>query len=245
MNPNNPKRKQDGSILQYKIRDVVITHCYDLPHLLKVVRNNLMTKNLKHCISRRWSIFNKDTCKADSKTYIASWVDVSDVYDFDLKGTQRLLENITDEHIAPNRQKMKVDNATQVFSQTFGNVMLHFSGKKDFERDCFGTAQVLLFFNDLFDSLNGSDESEGECLNGSIDANSVHFVYWEYALQMLSKMYFVDKETGLPNNRSSVIFKFMSTIRGFIEISSICLNLMKEVSLRYNFSPNIFCASKY
>lgn len=153
----DPKRvtpiKQDGEILKYKILETEIIHCYDLPHLIKVIRNNFHDKDIKHCISKRWNISDSNGSDNDKKTYTATWKDVADVYDFDLKGSQRLLKKITEEHINPDKLKMKVCVATQVFSQTFGNVMLHFSEQGSYPKDCFGTAQVLLFFNDLFDSL--------------------------------------------------------------------------------------------
>lgn len=129
---------------------------------------------------------------------------------------------------------MKVCVATQVFSQTFGNVILHFSEQGHCPEDCFGTAQLLLFFNDLFDSLNGSGEPQQDTLFGSVNESSIHFVYWEYALKMLTEMTFIDKQTRKPDNRSSVLFKFMSTIKGYIELTRFCLNVnMKEVALRY------------
>lgn len=231
---NVAPRKQDGLIIRYKIRDTEIIHCYDLPHLLKVIRNNLMTKDLEHSISKRWNISDFDAIYDDDIIYTADWNDIADVYDLDLKGSQRLLRKITNEHINPNRLKMKVCVAGQVFSQSFANVMLHYSEEGYNPKDCFGTAQALFFFNDLFDSLNGSGDGQQDTLFGSVNEKSIHFVYWEYALKMLSKMTFVNRETGCPNNRSSVLLKFMSTIRGYIELTRICLNLnMKDIALRY------------
>lgn len=232
-------KKQDGQIYKYTIRDVVIIHCFDLPHLIKVMRNNLQTKNLVHSVSKRWSISGSESCKDVSKSYTATWDDVVDVYKFDLMGSQRLLKKISPEHINPNKLKMKVCVATQVFSQKFGTVMLDFSQHKSYPNDCFGTAQVLLFFNDLFDSLNGSGDPQRNRLLGSVNENSIHFVFWEYALLMLSKMNFIYKETKKVNNRSTVLLKFMSTIRGYIELTKICLNLkMEKVALRYNYLIN-------
>lgn len=228
-------KKQDGKIYKYTIRNVEIIHCFDLPHLIKVIRNNLQTKDIIHHILKRWSIFDNDNC-IDVKSYTATWDDIVDVYKFDSMGSQKLLKKITDEHIQPNKLKMKVSVAVQVFSQSYGNVMQYFSKQKCFPKDCSGTAQVLLFFNDLFDSLNGSGDPQTDSLFGSVNENAIHFVFWDYALSVLSKMSFIDKITKKANNRSSVILKFMSTIRGYIELTRICLNMnMKNVALRYIF----------
>lgn len=107
-NFSEPK-KQDGQILKYTIRDSEIIHCYDLPHLLKVVRNNFLNKDLEHCISKRWNISDSDgsdNVEDDNveEIYTADWKVVADVYyDLDLKGSQRLLKKITDEHIKPDK----------------------------------------------------------------------------------------------------------------------------------------------
>lgn len=227
--------KYTGELLKYCIDGVSIIHCFDLSHLIKVVRNNFITKDLRHCIPDRWDISHWSYVTTDEdESYVASWNDIEDTYLFDLEGTERLLKKITDEHLKPNRLKMKVKVATQVLSATFGKAMLNYSKRKYLQRDCSGTAQVLFFFNDLFDSLNGGGAPQCDSLKGSINEDSIHYVYWFYALRMLSTMNFVDRDTGTINNRSSVIKKFMSTIRGYIEVTTICLNLnMKEVSLRY------------
>lgn len=223
--------KQDGQIYKYVVRDSEIIHCFDLPHLIKVIRNNLLTKDLTHSISKRWSIFDSDSCIDTKKTYTATWNDVAEVYSSDSNASHKNLKKVTSEHITPNKLKMKVSIATQVFSQSFGNFMLDLS---DTKKDRSGTAQVLLFFNDLFDSLNGSGDPQTDTLFGSVNECSIHFVFWEYALSALSTMNFIDKTTKNPNNWSSVILKFMSTVRGFMELSRISLNLnMKNISWRY------------
>lgn len=116
----NPKTKPSGEanhcqLLTYKLRDTTVIHCYDIPHLLKGTRNNLQTKNLSHSVFKRW-------CRSDSNLInkkqglTASWDDVSDLYDLNLKGNRKLLPKITPEHIKPEKLKMKVSTATQVFS---------------------------------------------------------------------------------------------------------------------------------
>lgn len=220
-----------GAMLKYKIQGKIIIHLYDVPHLLKVERNNLQVKDMNHYIQKRWDISDSSTIGKQQK---ASWADVVKLYELDRTGVHRLLPKITDEHINPTKLKMRVYVATQVFSQTYGSVMQRCVAKKQLPEKASGTALILLFFNDLFDSLNGSGPAQPESLKGSIDEHSIHFVFWEYALLMLSKMQFVNKETGEINNRSTVLYRIMSTIRGYQEFTRICLNMkMKEVALRY------------
>lgn len=224
----------DGQLLIYKLRDTNIIHCYDVPHLIKGTRNNLQTKYLCHSVFKRWNRSDSNSTSDANKNneLIASWDDVKDVYDLNLKGSQKLLPKITPEHIDPRKLKMKVSVATQVFSQTYGKVMLHCSEKKQLPGDCSGTAHILIFFNDLFDSMNGSSTVKNE-LNSPVTKSSAHFRYWEYAVNMLSKMKFIDKVTGKATYRSKNVQNWQSTIRGYCELSKICLNLgMTGVALR-------------
>lgn len=226
-------RRTPGCMLMYKVLGKTIVHRYDVPHVIKVVRNNFREKDLQHCINERWNISNS-TSKTTGRQQIASWADVENLYQIDRTGFHRLLPKITEQHINPTKLKMRVCVATQVFSQTYGTVMLHCAENQQLPSKSSATAQILLFFNDLFDSLNGSGPTQTGSLEGSINEHSVHFVFWEYALTMLAKMKFVDKDTGKINTRSSVLYKIQSTIKGYQEIARICLNLnMKDVSLRY------------
>lgn len=226
-------RTSDGRLLKYVISGRTIIHCYDPPHLIKVLRNNLLTKDLKHFVSKRWDISSSHKIN-EKKPKLASWTHVSTLYRKDIKGCYRRLPKITDEHISPDKLKMKVSVATQVFSETFGKVMIESCDRKQSPEEFIDTAQILLFFNDLFDSLNGSNHPQNNTLKGSVNESSLHFAFWDYALAMLTKMDFITKSTGDVNNKSTVLKKCESTIRGYAEITEICLNAnMTDVSLRY------------
>lgn len=231
----------EGQLLTYKLRDTNIIHCYDVPHLIKGTRNNLQTKYLSHSVFKRWSSSDPNSARNAKKQGLkASWDDVKDTYDLNLKGSKKLLPKITPEHIDPKKLKMKVSVATQVFSQTYGKIMLHFSEKKQLTRDCSGTAQILIFYNDLFDSMNGSCSTVKNELNSPVTKNSVHFQFWKYALVMLSKMKFIDKVTGKPTNRTKNVQNWQSTVKGYCELSEKCLNLgMTGVALRYTYLRNL------
>lgn len=232
--PNCGRRTPDGKLLQYKIRGHNIIHCYDAPHLIKVLRSNCEKKNLKHYVNKRWEISDCKNVKKRPK--YASWNHVSELYKLDSLASQRLLPKLTDEHIKPVKLKMKVSVATQVFSKSVGDVMLKCTAKNQLPKNFEDTAYMLLFFNDLYDSINGSGVPQSGTLKGGIDKNSVHFAFWEYALSVLSNMNFIDISTRKISNRSTVLKKFESTIRGYVEITRICLNLnMSKVELRYNY----------
>lgn len=185
-----------------------------------------------HFIPERWPTDNKNNIGSQQ---IASWDHILALYQMDSQSAQRRLPKLTDEHLAPNKLKMKVSLATQIFSNTCGTFMLRCIEQNKLPKHFADTAKLLLFFNDLLDSMNGSEE-EDDTVKSAVIANSVHFDFWEYALSILPKMSFVDKFTGEINNRSSVLKKTESTVRGYKEFAKTCdkLNIAK-VSIRYHF----------
>lgn len=86
------------------------------------------------------------------------------------------------------------------------------------------------FFNNLFDSLNGgATKTKINPLRSAITKKNKDkiFEFWEYAISMLETMDFVDKTTKKVNNGSSVLKKTISTIRGFMKLTTLCLSLGK------------------
>jgi len=85
---------------------------YDSPHLIKGVRNNLLTKNLAI------------NCKNDIAIEIASWdvIKTAWLMDKNLNIIRPQLKKLTQEHIVENKiKKMRVKYATQVLSGTVAN----------------------------------------------------------------------------------------------------------------------------
>ncbi|KAG4078421.1 hypothetical protein HA402_013132 [Bradysia odoriphaga] len=241
VNSSLPKQMPSTGLLSYTIGNTSIIHCYDPPHLIKVIRNNLMTKDLEHSIVERWNINRGGgQCGNSNKNRkrIASWEHVKCFCAWGNKSGSKLLPKITTEHINPEKLKMKVSVATQIFSESVGNAMLKYSYDKDLPQNLNDTAQILLFFNDVFDSINGSSEIGKNELKGPVTVNSVHFAFWNFALEMIAKMQWIDKETKTPTNTTSVLKKFQSTILGYIEICRLCLNMnMKKVALSSEGTP--------
>lgn len=165
-----------------------------------MVRNNLQIKNLAHFITVRWQPGFE---AYDGCLQIAAWNDIDYLYSMDLRSMERMLPKLTDEHLNPNKLKMKVSVATQVFSGTCGSVMLRCIKQGTLPEHFTSTARLIMFINDLFDSVNGSDKYAYDSLKSAVTPNSKHLEFWEYALVMLKNMFFVDKDIGERNNRSS------------------------------------------
>lgn len=96
---------------------------------------------------------------------------------------------------------MRVKNCTQVFSHTVGTAMyaraktsLELSPSSEFYLNpkAVETAEVLLFFDQLFDSCNGSSmyAPSGKNLRVAVSSKSEHIQFWQSAIQVLKSMYF-------------------------------------------------------
>lgn len=90
----------------FEVDDSTIIPLYDVPHLFKGLRNNLLKYDL--CFLE------------DGKKKLAKWSDIYMAYKMDpYLGSFRLMPKITDAHVNPEKiNKMKVSKCTQVFSNS-------------------------------------------------------------------------------------------------------------------------------
>ncbi|KAK9711203.1 hypothetical protein QE152_g25562 [Popillia japonica] len=83
---------------------------FDVPHLFKGIRNNLLSKDLQF--------------EEDGEIKIAKWDHVKQFYLLDSLDDTRLCKKLSDAHVFPQKMdKMKVSLMTQVFSQRVGSLM--------------------------------------------------------------------------------------------------------------------------
>lgn len=103
----------ENSYMGFLVGGKEIVCLFDPPHLLKCVRNNLLTKN----ISYNWK----------GEEQVASWDDIQTLYSFDKENEihgLRMLPKLTEAHVMPQKiKKMRVSIAAQVFSQRVAATM--------------------------------------------------------------------------------------------------------------------------
>lgn len=112
---------------------------YDVPHLLKSVRNNFIE-----------ACFQKDN-------KIFSFNDIKETYKIDKSNKKsKALIKITDSHIHPTSfQKMRVKLAVQVFSHSMSSAIRTCAETEQLlSKTAFDTADFIEFMNNLFDCLN-------------------------------------------------------------------------------------------
>ncbi|KAI5635260.1 hypothetical protein NE865_12052 [Phthorimaea operculella] len=129
----------------------------------------------------------------------------------------RLLKNFTEDHVNPEKCKMKVKIATQVFSEKVASTMGYLAKNNILPKECQDTADVLLFFDALFDSVNGSQENakkrSGKALLLALKPNSPHNKVWVDAKRVLSSMTFVKRgKEGSPIQRGPIVKKILAKL---------------------------------
>lgn len=163
------------------INNQEIVPLYDPPHLLKCMRNNLITKNLNYTI--------------DGVTKTAKWSHLQMLAKENpgYKGI-RLIPKLTDDHINPEKMnKMKVKYAAQIFSRTVASNMGYLADKGIIPPECKETADLLLFMDKIFDSVNGSYKKNkyAKPLLGPATPNSIHHKTWSEGKNVFRSMKFV------------------------------------------------------
>lgn len=115
----------------------------DPPHLLKNLRNHLMTKDISF--------------EVDGMKYTAKWQHVKELHRLDSLNPTRLVPKLSDNHIIlPRGKKMKVSIAAQVFSHTASAAMKTLVEKAMMPSDSLGTVRFLQTVNDMWDFVNSS-----------------------------------------------------------------------------------------
>ncbi|KAL0129508.1 hypothetical protein PUN28_001639 [Cardiocondyla obscurior] len=188
---------------------------YDPPHLIRDIRNNLLNNDLEF-----------DVEEGEERKF-ASWEVIEQAYHMDLTHTMyRLMPKITAEHIIKNKvKKKKVKNAAQVLSMTMGGFIHHHTKLEGYVNTIYGplkmpekrgqnTAEIILFFDQLFDSVNGHTLKPEKPLRVAISHNSPHFPFWQRALRRLQRMRFVDRKNKTQLRDINVLKNWISTIRG-------------------------------
>ncbi|CAK1584401.1 unnamed protein product [Parnassius mnemosyne] len=220
----------DGSV---NIADHDLSIFFDPPHLLKGLRNNFLNKDI---------IWEEKT---------ASWKDIEFIFDLDSKlGHTRALPKLTAHHVDRQKiKKMKVSVAAQVFSARTAAMLkytnaLNYFHTANSDATMATTAEVVEFFDTLFDSVNGypGGVQRGK-LRRAVKQNSQHHTFWIEAINKIKKMVFVDTSSkhatkaGKPRLvRVPSQQGWITTLESFIRVSKL---LFEQYNVEYYYPRNI------
>lgn len=123
----------------FEINNEKIFYMFDVPHLVKATRNNLL----------RHSYVDEDK--------VTSWQYINILYNDDKSKQCRIAPRLTDAHVTPNNfQRMKVKYATQILSATVSAALNTYISLGILPAKAAFTAEFIERFNKLFDILNVS-----------------------------------------------------------------------------------------
>ena len=128
---------------------------FDLPHLTKNVRNNL----IKHDIL------------SDGK--IISWKHMQELYNLDKVNAVRLVPKLTDHHLGPGSQlAMRVKLATQIFSSQVATALNLYASFKLLPENVLSTAFFIKNMDILFDILNSCKPKADKPAHSALTLNN-------------------------------------------------------------------------
>lgn len=135
VNDTKSKYLQKGQELTYvhfKAFNDLIKPLYDVPHLLKGLRNNLLTKDLVYY-------------DEENKKKLMKWEYLEMLYDADKAyGELRVAHKLTEEHIT-----FLVKTAAQVFSHSVAVATEHLSARGDLPSECRDLIPLVLLIDKL------------------------------------------------------------------------------------------------
>eukprot|EP00102_Acyrthosiphon_pisum_P020645 XP_016657855.1 PREDICTED: uncharacterized protein LOC107883042 [Acyrthosiphon pisum] len=193
----------------FLINDEEIVPLFGPPHLLKCMRNNLLTKNLN---------FNYN-----GKNQTASWSHNETLYRLDKQNEiyeLRTLPKLTESHVIPSKiKKIRVSVAAQIFSQRVASTM-HLIANYDSDSSLsssMGTSNLCLFMDKVFDSTNGStiNALDGKLLRCAVKNGSSHIQFWNEAIKVFKTMVFVSKVDGSAVRQPICVKNYIKTLESF------------------------------
>ncbi|CAK1602844.1 unnamed protein product [Parnassius mnemosyne] len=129
---------------------------------------------------------------------------------------------------------MKVKYATQVLSQKVAVTMGFLAERNILPAECMQTADVILFFDELFDSLNGSFENSkkrrGKNLLLAVTPKSDHSIVWSKAKKVLSTMKFTSN--GKSNDKHVIVPTINNWLHTINNVEYLIQKLFNEYNIK-------------
>ncbi|KAI5644640.1 transposase protein domain-containing protein [Phthorimaea operculella] len=192
-----------------------IYYIFDVPHLTKSLRNNLM----------KYDFVYKNT-ESDDSASVASWNDIKQLYDIEKGKSYKMAYRLTESHVNPNNfEKMRVKYATQVLSRSVAVAICTLVENGKLPETSFGTTKFVELINNTFDILNSSSVKDDYKYKRALYQAEFQTETLRKAQNVLSGLHVINPQNGHDMTNS------MKFIRGFlISINSI-LSLSSDLKL--------------
>uniref|UniRef100_A0A1E1WCZ7 THAP-type domain-containing protein n=1 Tax=Pectinophora gossypiella TaxID=13191 RepID=A0A1E1WCZ7_PECGO len=186
-----------------------IYYIFDVPHLIKCLRNNLLTNNFVY----------------DDKK--VTWEHIHVLYSEQHKKKLKLIPKITEAHVKPNKnQKTRVKYAADIFSNSVYAALLILISNKTLPEEAKATAEFVHKMNNLFDILNSNTVQTNNKFQKAFSLKKYQLDVLEDAMTVFKKLKAIDSKKGVDNTKRLKTFKNIQiTIQSTI---MLCKDLKKE-----------------
>lgn len=221
-------KEESGDSVMYFIDNHRLVHVWDIPHVFKNIRNNLITSDLD---------------LGDGS--VAKWAHLIELFTLD-EGVAKL-SKLTYKHLNPKgRDKMRVPLAVQTFSETTYTVLktLHDVTNGQKLSGCMPTATLCRMLDKYFDLCNGSRRGEkAKPYRVNVSDNSVHHVEWRSMVNNVSRWSFRRKSDGA-RHVPPCVKGLMENVKSFHFVWNRVRSSMRSLNLRnvnQDAVENLFC----
>lgn len=167
-------------ISHFNIADQNLFYIFDIPHIIKAMRNMLSQHNFY----------------IDGK--VISWQYIASFYEQDKKYPVRAAPKLCDSHIKPNNfEKMKVKFATQIFSASVSTGMGLYIRFGCLPAEAEETANFIDRVDKLFDILNSSQTSPSKKYNAAFKALPYQMDFLTECLDFFTKLEVRNKKKNI------------------------------------------------
>ncbi|KAF9405134.1 hypothetical protein HW555_014002 [Spodoptera exigua] len=153
------------------------------------------------------------------------------------KVVHEMCNKLTEAHVLPEKiPKMKVKHAAQVFSQRVSGALRFCARKHLLPQECTDTADLLLLFDQLFDSFNGgSYKITHKIYKTCVKNNSEHFTLWNKILPVLCSMAF-KTEAKKRDGTMTVSYEKVPSIKNWIHNIRTVKDFWQYLTKEYNIT---------
>ncbi|KAK3907334.1 Transposable element P transposase [Frankliniella fusca] len=223
-------KEECGDSVFYCVDQSRVYHVWDVPHLMKSVRNNLLTSNL---------IFGSGK--------LAKWRDVIDYYNLD--NSLCKMSVLTRKHVDPKgRDKMRVSLASQALGSRTANGMEYTHRVTNGEKlpSCMDTVEFIRLIDFYFDICNGPRASKFEPQKSTrcdVTADSLHLQEWHTMRNNMKNWIFVRKKNGsrhVPPCVTGWLENAVTLKCLWIKLQNLCFKTLRLRSLNQDALENFF-----
>lgn len=186
-----------------------IYYIFDAPHLIKCIRNNLLTNDFLY----------------DDKKI--SWHYIKELFSKQQVNNLKLIPKITEAHIQPNNfQKMRVKYAAQIFSHSVYAALSVLIHQNTLPEEARATADFVQKMNNIFDVLNSSSVRSTYKFRRAFSFKKYQLEVLEDAITTFSHLKAIDSKKGANNTNRIKTFKNLQiTIQSIL---MLCKDLKEE-----------------